>query len=113
MKQGEAPAKRDLDTMVTLLSDAPNICLAFKRTRFNVCAFCMSARTVAARELLRPLTPVLHNFHSETPGQIQRPVRFLFRKGDNLVIFWSFLGPADSRFFSWKRKFRKFKLFNG
>jgi hypothetical protein len=45
---GRSPAKRDLDTIVTLLSDALNIWLAFKRTTFNVCAFCMAARTVAA-----------------------------------------------------------------
>jgi hypothetical protein len=28
--------------------EAPHIWLAFKRTTFNVCAFCMAARTVAA-----------------------------------------------------------------
>jgi len=42
---GRSPAKRDLYTMVTSLSDALNIRLAFKRTTFNVCAFCMAART--------------------------------------------------------------------
>ena len=45
---GRSPAKQDLDTIVTLLSDALNIWLAFKRTTFNVCAFCVAARTVAA-----------------------------------------------------------------
>ena|GEM_PF-991145 len=44
---GRSPAKRCLDTIVTSPSDALNIWLAFKRTRFNVCAFCMAARTVA------------------------------------------------------------------
>jgi hypothetical protein len=45
---GRSPAKRDLDTIFTSLSDALNIWLAFKRTTFNVCAFCMAARTIAA-----------------------------------------------------------------
>jgi hypothetical protein len=45
---GRSPAKRDVDTIFTSLSDALNIWLAFKRTTFNVCAFCMAARTVAA-----------------------------------------------------------------
>ena len=47
-KAGRGPAKRDLYTIVTSLYDAPDIWLAFKRTTFNVCAFCMAARTVAA-----------------------------------------------------------------
>ena len=42
------PAKRDLYTIVTSLYDALKIWLAFKRTTFNVCAFCMAARAVAA-----------------------------------------------------------------
>jgi len=42
--QGRSPAKRDLYTIVTSLSDGLNIWLAFKRTTFNVCAFCMAAR---------------------------------------------------------------------
>jgi hypothetical protein len=49
--QGEAwrsPAKRNLNTIVTSLYDALNIWLAFKPTTFNVCAFWMAARTVAA-----------------------------------------------------------------
>jgi hypothetical protein len=45
---GRSPAKRDLDTIFTLFPDALNIWLAFKRTTFNVCTFCMVARTVAA-----------------------------------------------------------------
>jgi hypothetical protein len=45
---GRSPAKRDLYTIVTSLSNALNIWLAFKRTTFNVCALCMAARTVAA-----------------------------------------------------------------
>ena len=45
---GRSPAKRDLYTIVTSLSNALNIWLAFKRTTFNVFAFCMAARTVAA-----------------------------------------------------------------
>jgi len=44
---GRSPAKRDPYTIVASLSDALNIWLAFKRTTFNVCAFCMAARTVA------------------------------------------------------------------
>jgi len=44
---GRSPAKRDLYTIATSLYDALNIWLAFKRTTFNVCAFCMAARTVA------------------------------------------------------------------
>jgi hypothetical protein len=45
---GRSPAKRNLYTIVTSLYDALNIWLAFKRTTFNVCAFCMAAHTVAA-----------------------------------------------------------------
>ena len=45
---GRSPAKRDLYTIVTSLSDALNVWIAFKRTTFNVCAFCMAERTVAA-----------------------------------------------------------------
>jgi len=44
---GRGPAKLDPYTIVASLSDALNIWLAFKRTTFNVCAFCMAARTVA------------------------------------------------------------------
>jgi len=44
---GQSPAKRDLDAIFTLLSDALNVWLAFKRATFNVCVFCMAARTVA------------------------------------------------------------------
>ncbi|MGA2025831.1 MAG: hypothetical protein ABSH17_02035, partial [Syntrophobacteraceae bacterium] len=44
---GRSPAKRDLYTIVTSPPAALiNIWLAFKRTTFNVCAFCMAARTV-------------------------------------------------------------------
>jgi len=43
---GQSPAKRDFYTIVTSLYDALNIWLAFKRTTFNVSAFCMAARTV-------------------------------------------------------------------
>ena len=40
--------KRELDSIFTSLYDALKIWLAFKRTTFNVCAFCMAARAVAA-----------------------------------------------------------------
>ena len=40
--------KRELDSIFTSLYDALKIWLAFKRTMFNVCEFCMAMRTVAA-----------------------------------------------------------------
>ena len=44
-ESGLSPAKRGLYNIIARLSDALNIWLAFKRTTFNVWAFCKAARS--------------------------------------------------------------------